>query len=594
MMNTIQQLHPGQLLKNRYCIERSLNRGDFGTTYIATDTHIARNIHHHEKDKLIVKQIDLPSDGSSPVPASQFLFQTESEVLKTLGNHPQIPQLCEAFEENGGFYIIQEFIDGQPLSAELLFSPDLFSEQQVINLLQEILGILHFIHCRGVIHQDLKPGHLIRRQRDQRFVLVDFNHAKHVRTKIQTGLAVSTPTLTIGTPDYRSSEQLQGNPLPSSDIYALGLIAIQSLTGFPPEYISNHPETLEKNWRHKANISDPLAYVLERMVRYHPHDRYRSVHEVEIALQQIQAGQFVMPPPQSSTLIHSFVSTQLELQQQSVHSLEAETDIDKTPMADFRLPLNPLSSSLSSRRRQKSQTTLALGAMTTAIAIALAGIVSVSKHLSFPPVQAQSSLTVTQSTPSPDTIPSPLPIEDTSEPDARPENQSESQSEALDNSEASAMIPEPPIAEEPLEFIEPLVEAPQPAVPIVEPVLPDPTPSELQEAPNAPAITPIFPTPSESVPKPKEPQTGKPASDYTDEQIINVTYLALAWLEETEGKNRKTLSTDHLYERVLIMLAINPQQEEEEVLTHVHDIVSEELESLREGLSDLQDSNISP
>jgi serine/threonine protein kinase, bacterial len=330
MMNTTQQLQPGQLLKNRYCIERSLSRGGFGTTYIATDTHVARNPHHHEKDKCVVKQIHLPSDVPTPVLGSQFLFQTESEVLQALGNHPQIPQLYETFEENGGFYIIQEFIDGQPLSSELLFSHNLFSEQQVIKLLQEVLEILHFIHCRGVIHQDLKPDHLIRRQRDQRFVLIDFNSAKHVRTKMQMRFGVPTPTLPIATPGYCSSEQVQGNPLPSSDIYALGLIAIQAVTGLSPEYISNHLETLEKNWRHKANISDPLAYVLERMVRYRPKDRYRSAHEVESALQQIQAGQFVIPPPKSSTLIHSFVPTQLELQQQSIHFLE--TDTDKTSL----------------------------------------------------------------------------------------------------------------------------------------------------------------------------------------------------------------------------------------------------------------------
>lgn len=278
----------GQLLNRRYEILRILGAGGFGKTYVAQDTHIPGN------PICVVKQLKPTTSAPNLLETARHLLNREAETLAKLGNHDQIPRLLAYFEENQEFYLVQEFIEGHPLSEELL--PDrCWTGNQVVSLLQEVLGLLEFVHSHGLIHRDIKPSNLIRRQEDGRLVLIDFGSVKLAWTQVVTAqgqtnttFAIGIPaTIAIGTPGYMPTEQGRGRPRPNSDIYALGMIGIQALTGLHPTQFLEDSDTGEIVWQHQTHVSAGLASVLTKMVRYHFKDRYQSATEALQAVQKL-------------------------------------------------------------------------------------------------------------------------------------------------------------------------------------------------------------------------------------------------------------------------------------------------------------------
>ena len=281
-----------KLLGGRYRVVNILAVGGFGQTYVALDTHRPGN------PKCVVKRLLPTSDNPSSLQNARRLFQSEAETLEKLGNHDQIPRLLAYFEENQEFYLVQDFIQGHLLGAEL--QPGWrWTESQVCQLLQEVLNILVFVHSQGVIHRDIKPTNLIRRQQDNRLVLIDFGSVKQAWTQVVTSVgktcttfATGIPaTIAIGTPGYMPIEQERGRPRPNSDIYAIGMIGIQALTGLNSTQLLENSDTGDIIWQHQAHVSDALASVLTKMVRYHFKDRYQTATEALQALQLLANSQ---------------------------------------------------------------------------------------------------------------------------------------------------------------------------------------------------------------------------------------------------------------------------------------------------------------
>jgi tetratricopeptide (TPR) repeat protein/tRNA A-37 threonylcarbamoyl transferase component Bud32 len=259
----------GQILGGRYKIINSLGGGAFGQTYIAEDLQLP------DHPRCVVKQLKPQTKDEQTLKIARRLFDTEATVLHRLGSHDQIPRLLAHFEEKQEFYLVQDCIEGQPLSQEIQPGKQL-SEAKVIALLNDVLSVLAFVHGQNVIHRDLKPSNLIRRASDGKLVLIDFGAVKQVSSQ---GISEGA-TVAIGTPGYMPSEQLAGSPRPNSDIYALGAIAIQALTGTVPSRFPQDPVSGELVWRDKAQVSEPLAQILDKMVRSHFRDRYPSAEEV--------------------------------------------------------------------------------------------------------------------------------------------------------------------------------------------------------------------------------------------------------------------------------------------------------------------------
>jgi eukaryotic-like serine/threonine-protein kinase len=272
----------GQLLDRRYLIAQRLSSGGFGETYLAQDTRIPG------QPACVVKQLKSASTNPAHQEKSRQLFNREAEALAKLGDHDQIPRLLAYFTEGDEFYLVQEFVEGQTLEAEL---GQLWSEWQVIQLLQEVLVVLAFVHAQGVIHRDIKPANIIRRQRDGKLILIDFGAIKEVRV-LPNGGAYSAvaPGTRIGTIGYMPAEQARGKPRPGSDLYALGMIAIQALTGLHPTRFEDDSVTGEARWQHLVQITPGLLHVLSQLTRYNVRHRYQTATEALEAVQQLAHG----------------------------------------------------------------------------------------------------------------------------------------------------------------------------------------------------------------------------------------------------------------------------------------------------------------
>jgi serine/threonine protein kinase len=285
----------GQFLVNRYRIIQFIGSGAFGTTYLALDTRRPGN------PTCVVKQL-LPSPKMGKnLKVAQRRFTREAQILEKLGKHSQIPQLFAYFEENKQFYLVEEYIPGYPLSSELTVGWK-WNEEKTINLITELLYVLGFIHSHGVIHRDIKPGNIIRRQSDGKLILIDFGAVKEIN---EADPGSQTRTMATGTPAYMPLEQFQGNPKPNSDIYAVGMIAIQALTGVHPRELPviKNIDCLDSGylyWQKMVKLRPELAKIIDKMILDDYHLRYQSSTEVIQDLQGIQSPISPMQIPMPS------------------------------------------------------------------------------------------------------------------------------------------------------------------------------------------------------------------------------------------------------------------------------------------------------
>ncbi|NET59147.1 MAG: serine/threonine protein kinase [Symploca sp. SIO2E6] len=297
-------LLPQQVVGGHYQILHKLGKGGLGTTFLAEDLH-------RLKSKLAVKQLHYTSNNPEEQRKVEELFRREAKTLIKLGEHEQIPYLHAYFQEDQKFYLVEELIEGHQLSEEL--SPGKkMEEDEVIELLEEILVILKFVHTKGVIHRDIKPENIMRRDKDDQLVLIDFGGVKNLISESGNTVIQGNNTQ-VYTRHYSPREQIIGRPEFNSDIYPLGIIAIQALTGLEAKNIPQDSRTGELSWREEApQVSDRLAEVVDKMVRDDFERRYRSVEDVLVDLGELK---------QTSVLVGS-----------------KATSLGKTLLPDFRLP----------------------------------------------------------------------------------------------------------------------------------------------------------------------------------------------------------------------------------------------------------------
>ena len=321
----------GEVLAGRYKIVEHLGSGSFGTTYLATDNR------RPGEPSCVVKQLRPIRNTPKSLKAAHRRFIREAQILEKLGKHDQIPQLLAYFQGEQEFYLVEEFVPGYALSKE--FVPDVpLSEDQAIRLLQEVLEILVFVHGERVIHRDVKPANLIRRQPDGKLVLIDFGSVKELSA---TNLgAERTRTIATGTPAYMPMEQFQGHPQFNSDIYALGIMGLQAMTGSKVgdlRYLkgASGSQSSELLWEQGIQVSEDLAKVLDKMVCDDYRMRYQTATDVLEDLQKIQSGAGLdeVPPTilQAATQEESETedgSEETEVEIEEIAEIVAENDAE--------------------------------------------------------------------------------------------------------------------------------------------------------------------------------------------------------------------------------------------------------------------------
>ena len=267
------------LLNNRFQILEQLGRGGFGETFLTEDTHMP------SRRRCVVKQFKPNLENQQSYAVALEQFKREATVLEQLGeSHDQIPRLHGSFEEEGQFYLVQEWIEGQTLSEKVLAEGAL-PEETVQQLLHDLLPVLDYIHSNKIVHRDIKPENIILRDRDQKPVLIDFGSVKQTLTTVVAQTSGIPCSVAIGSGGFMAPEQVARRIVYSSDLYSLGMTAIFLLTGQLPENLENDPRTSQPLWQQYApGVSSHLAAVIDSAIQFSPRDRYTTASEMLQAL----------------------------------------------------------------------------------------------------------------------------------------------------------------------------------------------------------------------------------------------------------------------------------------------------------------------
>ena len=214
----------GMRLKERYLIEGELGRGGVGVVYLARDTQL------HQR-RVVVKVLLAQSAAARPNPWFQKKFEQEIEALARI-DHPGVVGVLDAGAlPDGQPFFVMQFVAGVMLRT--LMGGTQLALPRVIRLVRQIAQALSAAHDKGVVHRDLKPENIMVQANgeEESVKLIDFGIAS---LKDSHAAASAEKTQVAGTLPYMAPEQFRGQPEPASDIWALGVIAYELLTGRLP------------------------------------------------------------------------------------------------------------------------------------------------------------------------------------------------------------------------------------------------------------------------------------------------------------------------------------------------------------------------
>jgi serine/threonine protein kinase/Tfp pilus assembly protein PilF len=276
----------GKLLGGHYQFIQVLGSTDFSQTYLAADVRITGH------PKCVVKRYPFQSANSRSLQFMLNLFYQKAKILEEIAKHDKIPKILNYFSDRDAFYLVQEFVPGHPLTAEMQPGYCL-PESQVVYFLQEILEILAFAHKHGAIHRSIKPSNIIRRHPDGKVLLVDFALVKEIPLPhAENNTASSEDSI------YTPLEQAEGQVHCSSDLYALGMTAIQALTGLSKQGLAVRKRAVETEykscdvfWPRSLQLHPQLRDILNKMVHPDLGQRYADATLVLADLDAIRHGQ---------------------------------------------------------------------------------------------------------------------------------------------------------------------------------------------------------------------------------------------------------------------------------------------------------------
>jgi serine/threonine protein kinase, bacterial len=247
---------------------------------------------------------------------------------------------------------VQEYVEGETL-LQVLKREGPLEQKFVLDLLEQVLPVLDFLHGQKIIHRDIKPENIILREKDGKPVLIDFGAVKESVNPMAHGETSRPFSIIVGSPGYMSPEQAAGRPSYASDIYSLGMTAIAMLTGKAPQEFTPNYFTQELNWReYMPSLPFNFLKFIERAVRFNPQDRFSSVQQMRQALKELAVDQGMgfdnLLNPVSTTQIqaHDELISQSQIGQ---HILVLEEDSDpQTLDQKFRQLVSRTSASSSS------------------------------------------------------------------------------------------------------------------------------------------------------------------------------------------------------------------------------------------------------
>lgn len=281
----IQSLRIGEVLNKRYKIVEEVKGGAIAQVYLV---QLLPSVAEGEEtpqgtaelpQTLVAKHYVEPTNPKLQR-RTKKMFAQEIKCLQLLADHERIPKLYDYFAiAHQGYYIIQEYLPGLNLSSTLplnRYSNKYWQEGEVWFFLYEMAQTLDFVHGKNIIHGDIKPSNILVQKEQQGFVLLDFGSVHKPKT-MAPGQSLPEPPsdrpLGYGAPEF-----LAGYPCAASDLYGLGLIAVQALTGVEPAQWQLDPDRQTIPWQdclptHFQGKNPELFAIIDRLLAWNPSDR---------------------------------------------------------------------------------------------------------------------------------------------------------------------------------------------------------------------------------------------------------------------------------------------------------------------------------
>ena len=221
---------PGKI--GKYVIVNKIGRGSTGEVYLSHDPYYRRDV--------AIKVYNIEKDADAErAKVSRKMFFNEAHMVGML-QHPNIMPIYDAGEEDGKYYVVTEHIQGARTLAAYCRPDNLLRVDDVVEIIYKCAKALHYAHGRGVIHRDIKPSNVMLTI-DNDVRIIDFGIA------IVNDSEVSRIEGIAGSPSYMSPEQVQSEELtPRSDLYSLGAVMYELLTGFRPFRADNLSKLLHQ------------------------------------------------------------------------------------------------------------------------------------------------------------------------------------------------------------------------------------------------------------------------------------------------------------------------------------------------------------
>ncbi|MEO0455417.1 MAG: response regulator [Cyanobacteria bacterium P01_A01_bin.114] len=232
---------------------------------------LARQIETVVPDLYFLKKIDLGITNPKLWSLARKFFKRELRSLNFTAQHGQISNPVDVFLDNGAFYIVHPFIEGQLLS-ETFATPG-HTPVDPVALAYELLTLLEPFHRRQCIHGDLQISHLLRRQHDQQLLLVDLGMTQRLLINLSQYSAFHRKEL-LRQRGHIPMEQRIGDPTLSSDIYAVGVALLWALVGPKAKTLTQSATGSKLNWRDFADVSDPMADFIDQLLCLNYRERF--------------------------------------------------------------------------------------------------------------------------------------------------------------------------------------------------------------------------------------------------------------------------------------------------------------------------------